>query len=612
MRKIGLNRIVWITGALACCGGTLLPARASAQTALPVQTGYAADSLQVSERGSRWFVLDSLDFKGDGRLALGIVGAYGWRPLRLYRPDDQLARAVVRDQWVANFGASFFFADRVRIAVNVPLQLSADGRGTAVGGALQPAVSKDAAVGDVRLGADVRLLGEDGDAFTAAIGAQLFAPAGSPEAYNGDGEPRVRPRLQAAGTLGAFVYGAAIGGHFRGRNERFGESNIGHEAWANLGAGLETSDKKSHVGVELYGHQVMEGSPRTFPLEVLLGANHKITEDLRLGAAGAAGLSRGYGAASARALLLLEWVPGLPARKGPPPDQDTDGDGVPDIADMCPTIPKGEVPDLQRPGCPAPDRDGDLVADAVDACPDVKGVASADHAKNGCPPDQDGDGIPDDKDACPTEAGPTSTDPTKNGCPVPKDRDGDGIVDAEDACPDEKGVRSADAKLNGCPDPDPDKDGILGSADACPNAAGKANPDPKKNGCPMAFIQGDSIRITEQVKFKLNSAQILPGKDSEEVLQAVQAVLSEHAEIKKLRIEGHTDNTGSAAINRKLSADRAQSVVKWLVGHGIDATRLHSEGFGPDKPLTTNDTNEGRAENRRVEFHIEPATGESR
>jgi outer membrane protein OmpA-like peptidoglycan-associated protein len=106
------------------------------------------------------------------------------------------------------------------------------------------------------------------------------------------------------------------------------------------------------------------------------------------------------------------------------------------------------------------------------------------------------------------------------------------------------------------------------------------------------------------VKFKTASAVIMPGKDSEEVLVAVQQVLNEHPEIKKVRVEGHTDNRGNAAMNMKLSAARAASVVKWLTGHGIEAARLTSEGFGLTKPLDTNDTEEGRHNNRRVEFHI--------
>ena len=84
------------------------------------------------------------------------------------------------------------------------------------------------------------------------------------------------------------------------------------------------------------------------------------------------------------------------------------------------------------------------------------------------------------------------------------------------------GVKTTDPKTNGCPDPDRDKDGINERATTrAPTSPARSDPDPKKNGCPKAFVQAGQIKIIEQVKFKTASAQILPGKDSEDVLQAV-------------------------------------------------------------------------------------------
>jgi outer membrane protein OmpA-like peptidoglycan-associated protein len=195
-----------------------------------------------------------------------------------------------------------------------------------------------------------------------------------------------------------------------------------------------------------------------------------------------------------------------------------------------------------------------------------------------------------------------------NGCPPP-DRDHDGILDAQDACPDEAGVSSTESSKNGCPLPkDRDQDGILDGQDACPDAPGNPDSDPARNGCPKAFVQGSQIKILDQVKFQKNKALIVPGRESEDVLNAVLQVLSEHSEIRSVRIEGHTDNTGSATRNRTLSQQRAQAVVDWLVKHGIDRARLASAGFGPDRPLDSNDNEIGRQNNRRVEFQIESTT----
>jgi outer membrane protein OmpA-like peptidoglycan-associated protein len=259
-----------------------------------------------------------------------------------------------------------------------------------------------------------------------------------------------------------------------------------------------------------------------------------------------------------------------------------------------------------KPPEPAPeppsDRDKDGIIDDNDACPDVAGIKTDDPKTNGCPPDRDKDGIIDDEDACPDVVGVKTDDPKTNGCP--SDRDKDGIVDDVDACPDTPGLKTDDPKTNGCPDPDRDKDGIANDADACPDVAGPTNADPKKNGCPQAYIAAGQIKIRDQVKFATGSAAIVPGKDSQDVLDAVQKILTAHSEIAKLRVEGHTDNVGAAAMNRTLSQHRAESVMKWLVKHGIDAARLTAEGFGPDKPIDDNTTDEGRRNNRRVEFHL--------
>ena len=77
----------------------------------------------------------------------------------------------------------------------------------------------------------------------------------------------------------------------------------------------------------------------------------------------------------------------------------------------------------------------------------------------------------------------------------------------------------------------------------------------------------------------------------------------DHPDI-KVRREDHTDNVAWAQLNRTLSKNRAASVVTWLVKHGIDPSRLRSEGFGPDRPIDDNRTYESRKNNRRVEFHI--------
>jgi OmpA-OmpF porin, OOP family len=201
---------------------------------------------------------------------------------------------------------------------------------------------------------------------------------------------------------------------------------------------------------------------------------------------------------------------------------------------------------------------------------------------------------------------------------VSHDRDGDGIVDEKDACPDQPGVRTDDPATNGCPepppppppppvvvpppDPDRDKDGILNEVDACPDTPGEPDPDPSKNGCPKATVEHGAIKIIDQVKFKTDSAEIL--SESDGILMAVKKILTNHPEIKRVDIEGHTDNRGPAAHNQDLSQRRAAAVQEWLVARDIDKARLTSHGFGQTRPIDSNNTEAGRQNNRRVEFHI--------
>lgn len=217
--------------------------------------------------------------------------------------------------------------------------------------------------------------------------------------------------------------------------------------------------------------------------------------------------------------------------------------------------------------------------------------------------DTDGDGIPDDIDACP-EVPEDHKDPDPmDGCPAPSDRDGDGIPDQYDKCPDVPEDKDGIDDQDGCPEDDADQDGIPDAKDACPKEPGQPDPDPKKNGCPKFIkLEGSTVRVLQQVHFATGSATILP--DSFPMLQEIVQLLKATPGIKKMRIEGHTDNRGAADMNLDLSKRRAASVKAWLIQHGIEATRLESEGYGLTKPIESNDTDAGRQANRRVEFHI--------
>jgi outer membrane protein OmpA-like peptidoglycan-associated protein len=108
--------------------------------------------------------------------------------------------------------------------------------------------------------------------------------------------------------------------------------------------------------------------------------------------------------------------------------------------------------------------------------------------------------------------------------------------------------------------------------------------------------------LRKKIEFQSGSDIILPA--STPVLQEALKVLKESQQV-SVRIEGHTDNAGPAEVNRELSRKRAQAVVNWFATNGIAAQRMKFEGFGPDRPIGSNDTEEGRALNRRVEIIAE-------
>ena len=586
-----------------------IPKSAQAQAQPQPISGFSVNRFETSERGSEWFAQDSMDFRGKLRPAIGVVGDYAHLPLVAYKTDGTIQNAIVRNQFFVHLGASLNLAERLRLSINVPLALQSEGQTATLRGRTYQAPAAEQGIGDLRFALDFRLFGQYGDPFTIALGARVWAPTGDQASYLGDGKARVAPQINLGGDVGIVAYSVRTGVNVRLRDEAFADKSIGTEFLLGGAVGLHLLDKKLMVGPEVNSAITVVTSAgvgagaipdQTTPsVEGLMGF-HYTAGPVRFGAGVGPGMARSLGTPAVRALASLEFVPQIRVIT------DRDGDGIPDDQDACPDVRGVPDPDPSKNGCPpeAPpkDTDGDGIIDAIDACIDVPGIKTDDPRTNGCPPDRDKDGIYDKDDACIDVPGVRQQDPAKNGCPA--DSDGDGIVDTEDACPDKPGIKSTDPSKNGCPDPDRDKDGIPNDVDACPDEPGKSDPDPKKNGCPKAFIKDGTIKILDQVKFKTASAQILPGKESEEVLVAVLKVFLDHPEIKKVSVEGHTDSRGVPRANKKLSADRAASVVKWLVSHGIAKERLTSAGFGQERPIDSNDTDEGRQNNRRVEFKI--------
>lgn len=202
------------------------------------------------------------------------------------------------------------------------------------------------------------------------------------------------------------------------------------------------------------------------------------------------------------------------------------------------------------------------------------------------PPDSDGDGVTDDLDRCPNT--PAGTPVDSNGCPLPQDDDGDGVMNPDDKCPGTPAGKKVDA--TGCEiDGDDDGDGILNSVDQCPDSP--AGTRVNNVGCPF-----DRTLLLQGVKFETNKDTLLP--ESIPILDNAIATLKRYPEV-NIEVQGHTDSRGADAYNLDLSARRAATVLKYLRDGGV-TNQLTSRGYGETDPIASNDTDEGRQQNRRV------------
>jgi outer membrane protein OmpA-like peptidoglycan-associated protein len=317
-----------------------------------------------------------------------------------------------------------------------------------------------------------------------------------------------------------------------------------------------------------------------------------------------------------------------------PEEGDRDHDKILDTVDKCPTVPEDVDSYQDNDGCPDPDNDSDGILDVDDKCVDVAEDKDVFDDEDGCPdPDNDKDGIADVSDKCPLQAETINKIQDEDGCPDNADADNDGISDDKDTCPDKAEDKDDFEDQDGCPDPDNDKDGTLDVADKCINVVG-----PKENqGCPDTDGDGDKVvdrldncpaeagtaknqgcknkqqvvirdgqlDIIDQVYFKFNRDEILP--KSFPLLDNVASVINSHPDITSIEVQGHTDSQGNDNYNLDLSKRRSKQVMNYLIGKGVSAARLTSQGYGETQPIADNKTIKGRSANRRVVFKLNGA-----
>ncbi|MBK8253651.1 MAG: OmpA family protein [Polyangiaceae bacterium] len=477
-----------------------------------------------------------------------IMADYARAPLTLVNYAAQ-EDPVVTDQLFVHALASLALWHRLVIHVDAPFAALQAGSSETVPGVNVPRVDPNAAFGDLRLGARARFLGstdEDPIRANVAASANVWFPT-SPSGYSGNESARGMVGLVADGNVRNFFWSVNLGALIRPLSELSGalpyRSGSGVHIGAAVGFAVDSA-RTVALGTEAVADLTLDGArlfdPRATVAHLLLTGHYRIAGG-PFEVGAAFGPSVGQGPGAAD-YRITTFFGYAPTTEAPPPD--TDADTVPDKVDAC----------LNLPGVPSPD-------------------------------------------------------PLLHGCPeAPRDRDGDAIPDQYDACPKVPGEATAERKTHGCPR-DTDKDGVIDDEDDCPRVAGLKPPE--GSGCPKveppkppttAELVADVIVLSQMVQFETGTATLR--SESDAILGEVARILKEHPELLLVEVQGHTDERGAPDLNRKLGEDRAASVVAWLVVHGIAGDRLVAKGYGSDKPIADNTTDEGRAKNRRVELRV--------
>lgn len=515
----------------------------------------------------------------------------------------------VKGRLSANLQASLGLFDFMEIGIGLPLSLYQFGTRAGLGGSDDDLAAF--AAGDLRIGAKFLVLDKKlGDVGLGLALHPIFTfPTGGRNHFHGDGSVTFRPTVAAELTSEHVSIALNAAYILRGKRDLL---NVRHddELHFGLGAAIPVEpdlvdivlDLQAKIGVGAAA--AGEFGTEEAPIEGHGGLRFWLREDLSLTVGGGTGLLAGYAAPEARVFAGIAYAP------RPDEGDDEDGDGIADSEDACPEDPEDKDRFEDKDGCPDTDNDGDGIPDKEDACPDEAEDGDGFEDGDGCPdPDNDGDGIADGDDRCPLEPEDHDGDADEDGCPEePGDRDGDRILDKDDSCPDEPEDIDSFEDADGCPDPDNDGDGIADGDDKCPLEAEVFNGVDDEDGCPdesLVEIKGEKIELKAKIFFSTGKATIK--EKSFPVLDAAVKVMKAYPAI-TVRIEGHTDDRGAVAFNKKLSEARAKACLEYVAGKGVDASRMTAVGFGPEKPIADNTKKDGRAKNRRVEFVVTGGT----
>ncbi len=562
-------------------------------------------------------VTDTTDMLEKMDFSIFLYLHYDKAPFVFHKNSDDSVSNIVDNVIYSDLIFSIAILKNLELGMDLPLSLYTSGE--------SPDPSKSLStfsIGDLKVGARFRFL--DSELFSMGVVLNAYFPTGGD--FNTSGGFNLQPSLMGDLKFGDYKLAFNLGYTFKQNDYKGLDVEMSDEVFYRVGNKFSVS-RDLELLAELFGaFQVSRPFEKKIetPLELLMGVNYYIGS-FKLSPAVALGLAPGVGTPLYRVIIGLGYVP----RKDL--NNDWDKDGILNKDDKCPNKPEDIDNFEDKDGCPDLDNDEDGILDVDDKCPNKPEDKDDFEDNDGCPDlDNDKDGILDVDDSCPLVAEDKDGFEDKNGCPD-LDNDKDGILDTDDKCPlvpeDKDGFEDED----GCPDPDNDQDGILDTKDKCPNKPENYNGNKDKDGCPdkgKELVQIDlktkKIRILKKVYFKTASHKIL--RKSYKLLNIVATTLENNPEIKKIRVEGHTDDRGNDNYNKKLSERRANSVMKYLIKRGISADRLTSKGYGEESPMIEvkelirnskskkfswrdrkafkKELKKARSSNRRVEFTI--------
>lgn len=607
----------------ALLAGLLLPSVAQAQSA-----GLSTELfLPQASQTTNYFTVAKPRVLDAWRFDLGALASYADDPLVLRNADgDRLNGGdIVSRQVVTNVMGALGIGGVFEIGIVVPMFVLHEGDAAPVGGA--PALGGDGSagfgVGDIRVIPKINFYSahteENPGGFSIGMLADISLGNGNADNYQG-GTFSAEPRLLVGYGFGNRAsISANVGYQMRDLAQIANISEddaVTYGLAADVGVGRLRGERHlMYIVPEVYGKTVV-GEDMEFyeesPLEGVLGLKFFPTEAMLIQAGAGAGIIPGFAAPDWRVFAGLAFSPRIGDRV-----KDADKDGIPDDTDNCPLDPNPDQADTDRDGlgdaCDD-DIDGDGILNEADQCPYEKEDFDGFQDNDGCPdPDNDNDGVLDGVDNCPNtpNADQADLDRDGKGDVCDDDVDGDGVPNNSDNCPrvanpDQSDI-DGDGKGDLCDD-DIDGDRIPNDRDKCPNEPETYNAFEDEDGCPDKgediVVERCSINLQgATIEFSTNSDRIRPA--SYPLLNRIARVLQTRDDISRIRIEGHTDSRGRVAYNQTLSEKRAASVMKYLVEQGgVSQGRLESAGYGPSRPIDTNDTNEGRQRNRRVEFNF--------